>query len=246
MAKDLLAAGALDVPEADFTSALHCEPGMEVGAIGLREGAMMSSCQHFKVIFRGVGGHGSRPHKARSPLPAACAAVLELQSVVTNRINTQNPAVLSVCSIHCGELDNVIADEAYFIGTLRALDDRTAEDLASGLEEVCQAVAKIYRVECETHIARGGYPATVNSRSGADLARQVIRDAGIKCIEMPESNMASEDFSYFLKKAKDGVMVKLGVGEACAPLHNSGFMPDEKAVANGIEYMVGIALAALK
>lgn len=43
MARDLIAAGALQEPRPDFVAALHVEPGLPVGKIALREGCMASS-----------------------------------------------------------------------------------------------------------------------------------------------------------------------------------------------------------
>ena len=246
MAKDLIAAGALDDPPADFVAAIHCEPGMKIGCAGLRVGAMMSSCAHFKVTFTGRSGHGSRPHVSRNPVLAACSAVTELQSAVPNRINSQRPAVLSICTINGGTLDNIIPEECSFVGTIRTLDDETQRELKLALEEMCQAVAMLHRVSCSVKFAPGGYPATVNSASGAALARAALDKCGIECVEFAESSMASEDFAYFLHRAADGVYVKMGAGEELPPLHNCRFLPDGQMMGPGIAFMVEIALAALK
>ena len=246
LARPLIAAGALQNPKPDFVAAFHCEPGMKVGAAGIRVGAMMSSCVHFHVTFRGRGGHGSRPHAARSPIIAACSAVVELQSAVPNRINSQRPAVLSICSIQGGHLDNVIPEECTLIGTLRTLDDETASELRCAMDEMCQAIAALHRVQCTVEFAPGGYPATVNPASGVALAKEVMAQCGIECIDFAESSMASEDFSCYLNNSPDGVFIKLGAGEDAPPLHNCRFVADEKMIPHGIALMTGIALAALK
>ena len=246
MARPLIAAGALDNPPADFVAALHCMPGLEVGKARLRVGAMMSSCTHFEVTFFGQGGHGSRPHAARNPLIAACSAVMELQTAVPNRINSQRAGVLSICAINGGKLDNVIPEKCSFIGTIRALDDETALELRTALQDMCHAVAALHRCSCEVHLAEGGYPATINSESGVELASKVLEKCNIGIENMPESFMASEDFSYYLNKAADGVFIMMGAGADQPPLHNCRFLADEKMIAHGIAYMTEIALAALK
>lgn len=246
MARPLIEAGALDNPPADFVAAFHCMPGMPVGTAKMRVGAMMSSCSHFEVTFTGKGGHGSRPHAARNPLIAACSAVMELQTAVPNRINSQRAGVLSICAIKGGHLDNVIPEECSFVGTIRALDNETARELCDALNEMCQAVAQLHRVSCDVRVVPGGYPATVNRVSGVELAAKVLEKCGIEQLEMEESFMASEDFSYYLNKAADGVFIMLGAGMEQPPLHNCRFLPDERIIAPGIAYMSEIALAALK
>ena len=154
--------------------------------------------------------------------------------------------VLSICSINGGKLDNVIPEKCSFIGTIRALDDDTAAELRTSLVDMCQAIGTLHRCECDVHLAEGGYPATVNSESGFALAKQALEACNIGIEVMPESFMASEDFSYYLNKAADGVFIMMGAGEDQPPLHNCRFLADEKMIGHGISYMTEIALAALK
>ncbi|MBR2344679.1 MAG: amidohydrolase [Lentisphaeria bacterium] len=244
MAKDLIAAGALTSPAPDFVAALHCEPGLPVGCIGVKNGAMASSCLHFEVTFYGKGGHGSMPHLSRNPLSAAAVALTELQNVVGNRINTQRPAVVSVCRFSGGNADNVIPNDCFFAGTLRALDDETAAELLTIVKDVCSAVATLYKVSCEVK-TNGEYPATVNPVSGVKLAQKVAADCGIQIFNLTESAMSSEDFSCFLLSSPDGVFVRLGAGETQPPLHNRKFLPPDEIIRNGIKYTVQLALEYL-
>ena len=79
MAKDLVEAGAMGDPLPQVCAALHVMPGKPVGHISVKEGAMMASSNHFKVVIHGQGGHGSLPCASRNPLVAAAAMVMELQ-----------------------------------------------------------------------------------------------------------------------------------------------------------------------
>ena len=58
-AKHLIAQGALEGVERVF--ALHCDPGVDVGKIGLRAGALTSAADRIEVWLEGTGGHTSRP-----------------------------------------------------------------------------------------------------------------------------------------------------------------------------------------
>ena len=242
---DLVAAGALENPRADLVTALHAMPGLPVGVLALRDGAMMASCAHFKVTIRGRGGHSSRPHQAVDPVVAAAAVVVELQSVVSRRIDPQQAAVLSVCRIAGGELANVIPDEVVLEGTARALDMNVAAALESGLREVVDAVSRAHRTNCEIDY-RLAYPVTFNAPGPTALARRVIRETvgGERFVELAESSMGAEDFAYYLQRYP-GVYVKLGTGENCPALHNSKFDFPDAALAAGIEYLVNFTSAGL-
>ena len=245
MARDLIAAGALKDVRTDFVAALHVEPGLPVGTVGLREGCMASSCLHYKVTFKGKGGHGSMPHLSRNPILAAAAAIGELQYVVTNRIDVQKPAVMSICNILGGKMDNVIPETCEFGGTLRSLDNGTAGELYQALRDICSAVASAHRVSCEFSVS-GDYPAVINPASGVDTALKAISKAGLTAKILPASAMSSEDFSCFLMDAPDGVFVRLGAGEDLPPLHNDKFLPPESVFKPGIDYLVSIALTVLE
>lgn len=245
MGRDLVEAGALENPRADLVTALHGMPGLPVGVLALRDGAMMASCAHFKVTIRGRGGHSSRPHQAVDPVVAAAAVVVELQSVVSRRIDPQQAAVLSVCRIAGGELANVIPDEVVLEGTARALDMNVAAALESGLREVVDAVSRAHRTNCEIDY-RLAYPVTFNAPGPTALARRVIRETvgGERFVELAESSMGAEDFAYYLQRYP-GVYVKLGTGENCPALHNSKFDFPDAALAVGIEYLVNFTSAGL-
>lgn len=245
MGRDLVEAGALENPRADLVTALHGMPGLPVGVLALRDGAMMASCAHFKVTIRGRGGHSSRPHQAVDPVVAAAAVVVELQSVVSRRIDPQQAAVLSVCRIAGGELANVIPDEVVLEGTARALDMRVAAALEAGFREVIESVCRAHRTSCEIDY-RLSYPVTFNAPEPTALARREIRETvgEGRFIELAESSMGAEDFSWYLRRYP-GVYVKLGTGEDCPALHNSKFDFPDAALAAGIEYLVNFTSAGL-
>ncbi len=243
MARELIAAGALNSPEPDLVAALHLLPGLPVGTFGIREGAMMASCTHFRVKFRGRSGHGSRPAAARNPIVAAAAAVGELNIAVTTRIDALRSPTLSVCAISGGKLDNVIPDEAEIRGTMRAIDLETADELAALLREVCCAVARLHRVEVDVELERG-YPPTVNNAAATPVARRALEQIGAKWVELPEPSLTAEDFAWYLCRWP-GVFLRLGSGEDSPELHNCAFDAPDAALAPGIAWLVAFARLGL-
>ena len=245
MGRDLVEAGVLENPRADLVTALHGMPGLPVGVLALRDGAMMASCAHFKVTIRGRSGHSSRPHQAIDPVVAAAAVVVELQSVVSRRINPQQAAVLSVCRIAGGELANVIPDEVVLEGTARALDMEVAAALETGFREVVESVCRAHRTSFEIDYNLA-YPVTRNAPEPTALARRVIRETvgEGRFVELAASSMGAEDFAWYLQRCP-GVYVKLGTGEDCPALHNSKFDFPDAALAAGIEYLVNFTSAGL-
>ena len=46
----------------DRIFALHCDPGVDVGQVGLRAGPITGAADRLEVRLEGTGGHTSRPH----------------------------------------------------------------------------------------------------------------------------------------------------------------------------------------
>ena len=241
MAKDLIAAGAINTPAPDYVAALHIVPKYPVGTLVIRKGTVSAASAHFIVKFKGLGGHGSRPDLARNPITALASAIVELQGAVQNRITPFESGVISVATVSGGTLPNIISEEASFSGTIRALTDDTAEKLIESLRDICQCVVKLHRVEVDVNIS-GRYPATVNDDNAVDMAAQVIENANIPLEWEPNSAMSSEDFAYFLHRAP-GVYLRIGTGVDAPDLHNPRLDAPDEMLANGIKFLVNFALA---
>ena len=56
----VMSAGALVGVESIF--ALHCDPRLETGHIGVRVGPITAACDQVDIAFSGPGGHTARPH----------------------------------------------------------------------------------------------------------------------------------------------------------------------------------------
>jgi amidohydrolase len=80
--------GALENPHVNRTFALHLYTGLDVGKIGVRDGAFFASADEFTLHIRGKGGHGGMPQTTRDPIAAAGYFITMVQ---TPRDCTQGP-----------------------------------------------------------------------------------------------------------------------------------------------------------
>ena len=243
MAKDLVEAGAMGDPLPDVCAALHVMPGKPAGDISVKVGAMMASSNHFKVTIHGQGGHGSLPCASRNPLIAAASMVMELQTVIPNRVDPRRSGVLSICHFESGFIDNVIPEKAEFSGTIRSLDNETAKIMEDALHEICHAAAVIHRVKCDVD-SKQSYLATCNAQEPVDRLCKVVKELDVPLHILSDSAMSSEDFSFYLAKAP-GVFFRVGAGVDAPSLHNPKYLPPEEAMINGINVMVAFALESL-
>ena len=104
--------GALENPHVDRTFALHLYSGLDVGKIGVRDGAFFASADEFTLTIRGRGGHGAMPHNSIDPIVAGAHIVTMLQTIVSREVAPKDPAVFTVGQFTSGTTFNVIPDEA--------------------------------------------------------------------------------------------------------------------------------------
>ncbi len=51
------------------------------------------------MIFHGVGGHGSAPHRAKDPVVIAGLSIVQFQSIVSRRIDPVETGILAIGAV---------------------------------------------------------------------------------------------------------------------------------------------------
>ena len=64
---------------------LHCDPSLDVGRIGLREGPLTGAADALTVRLIGKGGHTSRPHLTEDLTFALGKVITELPAILSRR-----------------------------------------------------------------------------------------------------------------------------------------------------------------
>jgi amidohydrolase len=204
--------------------ALHVfSTGWAHGAVAARPGPMMAASDVFAAVVRGVGGHGSAPHKSKDPIPAACEIVLALQTFLTRSISAFDPTVITVGQIHAGNRYNVIPELASLEATIRTFSPEAQATVEAGIVRLCRGIAAAHGLEIETTYEHQ-YPVTVNWASAVDFAAAAVTDLfGPDAFAPMASPIAgAEDFSRVIERVP-GAMLFLGA----APPGSDGIgLPD--------------------
>jgi amidohydrolase len=237
--------GALENPHVDRTFALHLYSGLDVGKIGVRDGAFFASSDRFDIELTGKGGHGALPQTAIDPIVAAAQFVTMLQTVASREIAANQPVVVTVGALHSGTTFNVIPELATLQGSVRAFDETIRAELPVRIERllagVCEAMRLSYRFDYHWI-----YPPTVNDPATNDVVREVARDVvGEQSLVDPhEIVMWSEDMS-FMQELRPGAYFLVGARgprKGIEPQHSARFDIDERALEVGFRMMMGLAL----
>jgi amidohydrolase len=209
----MLAEGVLDAagerPVAAY--ALHVMSALwPNGTFASRPGPLMAESGSLSVSVKGTGGHGSAPHLARDPLPAACEMVLALQTYLTRSIDAFEVAVITVGSFHAGTRRNVIPETVDFDATVRTFVPEIRDKIARESVRVCQGIAAAHGLEVDVAYHEE-YPVTVNTADETAFAANTVADlfGADRFTEMANPLTGSEDFSRVIAEVP-GAMVFLG------------------------------------
>jgi amidohydrolase len=237
--------GALENPHVDRCFALHVFSGLEVGKIGVRDGAFFASSDEFHLNIRGKGGHGAMPERAIDPIVAGAHFVTMLQTIVSREIAPKDPAVFTVGKFHSGSTFNVIPTDAEMEGTVRSFDRDVRKSMPERMERILRGLSEAMRVEYDLKY-RFGYPPTVNDPKMNEIVRRVGREIlGEENVVYPHDIvMWAEDMSYMLEERPGSYFIvgARGPERGTFPQHSAQYDIDERALETGFKMMVGLGL----
>lgn len=209
----MLAEGILDASGSRPVAAygLHVSAsGAPGGVFVTRKGPLMAASDVATVRVLGRGGHGSSPHAALDPIPAACEMVTALQTFATRTFAPFDPVVLTVGAFHSGTAANVIPDDARFDITVRTFSAESQAKVRAGITRVCRGIAAAHGLEVDVDYDEQ-YPVTVNDDTETEFVADVVAEVHgpERFAWQPQPAAASEDFSRVLNEIP-GAFVFLG------------------------------------
>jgi amidohydrolase len=245
-ALDVLAAGGIASVGRIF--ALHCDPRLDAGQLGVRSGAITAACDKIAVRVSGPGGHTARPHLTADLVYALGKILTEVPAALSRRVDPRSSLSLVWGRVNAGTVANAIPDEGIAEGTVRCLDDEawhTAPDLLKGLID---AVASSYGVNAELSYQRY-VPPTVNDQASAAMISAAALDVlGAGSVVQTPQSLGGEDFAWYLESIP-GALARLGTRvpgtTVTHDIHQPTFDVDERAIGVGIRVMASTAITAL-
>jgi len=135
----LLAAGALR--DVDHVFGLHCDPSLDVGRIGLREGPLTGAADSLTVRVVGKGGHTSRPHLTEDLTFALGKLITELPAILSRRLDPRAGVSVVWGMVRAGSAPNVIPHAGIVAGTTS--QSLGGEDFGWYLDSVSGAMARL-------------------------------------------------------------------------------------------------------
>lgn len=254
-ARYMIEEGVLDAAGARPVAAygLHVLSSVTSGGVfASRRGSLMAAADEVHVTVTGRGGHGSQPHRAKDPIPAAAEMVTALQTFATRAFDVFDPVVITVGSLNAGTAANVIPDQARLALTIRSFSPEARARVNEGVRDLLTGIATAHGLTADFHYEMD-YPVTVNDAAEAEFAASTIAEVHgpERFAWMPNPFTGAEDFSFVLEKVP-GAYVFLG---ACPPdrdprtapfNHASTAVFDDAVLSDGALLLASLALRKLE
>lgn len=252
-AEEIMPGGALMSIEAGVLESvqqiymLHCDPSLDVGQIGLREGPLTGAADSLEVELHGKGGHTSRPHLTEDLTFALGKLITDLPAVLSRRLDPRAGVSVVWGMLQAGKAMNVIPSHGRLAGTVRMLDAVAWADAEALVRRTIEEIVAPYGVKVDINYVRGVPPVVNQTDATAVLGTAIIDVLGPSGLVNTAQSLGGEDFAWYLERAT-GAMARLGTRTPGGPtydLHQGDLQVDEDAVLIATKVLGAAALHGL-
>jgi amidohydrolase len=233
-ARDVAQSGALAEAGVDPIIAAHVQPQLPAGVVNATAGPLNAAADEITITVTGNGGHIGYPHTTVDPVLTLCAIVVDLQHLVSRRIDPTVGAVLAITQLDAGASFNVVPDTARARGGLRVMRPEDRAMLLQALTDVARHTAAAHGCTAEVQ-AEDNMPVLANDPELARATVPWLQRTGIP-VDDSFRSFGSDDFSHFSAEHRS-LMLFLGVdGGSEDPdgrrpgLHSPRFLPGDDVV----------------
>ncbi|MBR4995536.1 MAG: amidohydrolase [Alistipes sp.] len=214
----------------------HTDPELEAGEIGFCPGKFMASADEMRFTI-------SDTESVDSPRKRTKSAVVAMSDLIM-RLNTLNS---DVCSLSVGSVQTQIDGEeevesAIFSVKMSAFGEKLRQRVKDMIANIVEEIEYKYDVEVECSL-QTGYPCVENNVQLTYEAMLLSESLGFKTVDL-DMRMTTDDFGYY-SLSYPALFYRLGVGRAAGKLHTATYLPDDKILAAGEEFMYRLALNVL-
>ena len=232
-AKIFIKEGALDGVEEIIGA--HVSSHLDVGKVSVTSGPISASCDYFKIVVKGRGGHVSTPHLSIDALYVASQIVVNLQSIVSRQTDPVDTVVVGVGIISGGTIYNAVAEEVVLEGTTRTFTLESRERTNNNVEKIAKNIGEIYGAEVTVEFKDYASPLINDERVTKEveaIANSILGKENV-ITNYPKS-LGADDFAEFLLEVP-GTYINVGTRNSCnsntsVEHHNHLFDIDEEGL----------------
>ena len=242
-AREMVKDGLME--EIDLIIGMHIENWLEVGTVGVGEGACMAASHPIHIEFFGKTAHASLPQTGANALAMAVSTYNGINTMLATRIDPFAKYICCVGQLTAGHMDNVIPDYAQMKISLRSYDTALESFIVENIRAIAENAASVQGGTVKFHHETKALPVINHPAVRQAVLESAAKVVGEGNIAPMPIKMSSEDFSFFVDK-KPGAFIRLGTRNAakgCVTLpHNNDFLLDEDALPIGSQVCVQFVL----
>ena len=215
----------------DFSFALHNLPGLELGSVWLKQGAMCCASRGIAFRFAGKTSHASMPQDGISPDDALCSLMAGLKEL-SNGLDAGRELddefrLVTITHLQMGEPAFGVAPAVGELwATLRTVTDEAMADLVTNAEDLAKKLARQHNLQLSMR-QDDVFDACTNGSESTRMVEKALEEEAIRWEVQPEPMRFSEDFGQFGQQGP-ATLFLLGSGTDQPQLHNPDFdFPDE-------------------
>ncbi|MDO4943360.1 MAG: amidohydrolase [Lachnospiraceae bacterium] len=213
---------------------VHIFSDIPVDCVSIKAGPRMAATDHFTITLTGKSGHAAKPHQCVDTTVAAAALVMNLQTIISRRLNPIEDAVVTVGRLSSGTAYNVISGQAVLEGTVRTFSVETENQIKKWIIQIAEDTAKLYGAKADIDYPESLHPPLINNERIAlrvyDQAKEIFCEEQLSGVP---KIMLGEDFANYQKKIP-GVFAFVGGGRTDGSVnylnHHGKFDFDDKAL----------------
>ena len=211
----------------------HVEVNFPIGQVAVNDGYVHAASDAFEITINGKGGHAAEPHRSIDPIIVGSHLVVNLQNIVSRRVDPLYSALVTVGAFQSGDANNVIPDKAYLKGTVRTYDKDVRRQVERELIHIAQKTAEEHGATVDVDFIRG-YISLYNHPKETEYIKRISAEiVGEDNVKIKPADMGGEDFAYYVDKVP-GTFFWVGGGNpdlnAIYPHHHPKFDVDEKSI----------------
>ena len=211
----------------DWAFAIHNEPGLPFGYVGIRPGLINCASRGLAISLKGRTSHAAEPELASSPVAALPEMLSALDDLGGESELDDTFRLSTITHINVGEATfGITPGDAGIFVTLRASRDEAVTELQHTAETLISRLSDEHGLTCDFEV-HDDFAASMNDPEAVIVACRAMQDLGIPFGEKGVPMRASEDFGAFGWGAK-AAMLCLGPGEQHVALHQPEYdFPDD-------------------
>jgi len=235
--------------DCDSIIAIHLRSDILTGKISIEGGPRMAASAGIDIHLTGKNCHAATPHKGIDSTIAGAALIMNLQTIVSREISSEDSVVISIGKFESGTEKNIISGDAHLLGTIRYYSSDLFNEIRKSIIRICKGIAITYRVKAKVEI-KEACSEVVNNEALVKIGQKGVKKIFGEdvLISYPKSSL-NEDFSNYAKICPI-LYILVGSGwedeRKNYPHHNEKFQINDESLIYAVGAFVSFALEYLK